>query len=279
MNQERPNEAIAKQIVERVMGIQLEHADTRGGVDYVSIDGAAALEVTAVTDEEKKKTRKAFAASMETTRRSLAAHARTGGPPRLKACWMVFTSDTQRRAKSFEQRVQPLIAELELADETSFDDQKAARHVLERGELSHIYQPLLDAGVQGAIPIDSNRTEDPEHVHFIFPSTGSGGRSSGSNESLDRLMDVLNKKTDNQTKLRNSGASRRHLFVWLDDDTEHEIARPLSQEESSLPDDRWGLPRTKPQLHSAITHLWVMHDRTRLGWLWDGKGWRELRDP
>ncbi|KQV05015.1 hypothetical protein [Leifsonia sp. Root112D2] len=60
MNQERPNEAVAKQIVERVMGIELTHADTHGGVDYLSLDGTVALEVTAVTDGEKKGARGAL---------------------------------------------------------------------------------------------------------------------------------------------------------------------------------------------------------------------------
>lgn len=54
MNQERPNEAVARRIVERVMGMGREHADTHGGVDYVSPDRTVALEVTAVTEGKKK---------------------------------------------------------------------------------------------------------------------------------------------------------------------------------------------------------------------------------
>jgi hypothetical protein len=269
MNQERPNEAIAKQIVERVMGIQLKHADTHGGVDYISTDDTVALEVTAVTAGEKQGARAALSRSEA-----------KDSPTRLQGCWLVFASDTQERMKTFVQRVQPAIAELEFAGKTYFDDQPALVHVFEEGELSHVYRPLLAAGVERATHVPHrDRPEDPDHVHRMFVSTGSGGSVSGSDESLDRLMEELNEKPDNATKLRASGADQRHLFVWLNDDTGYNIARPLSREAPSWGDDGWGLPTTEPQLDPAITHFWVVHARSLLGWLWDGETWQELRDP
>lgn len=220
MNRERPNEAIAKQIVERVMGIQLEHADTHGGVDYISTDGTVALEVTAVTDGEKQGARDALSRSKA-----------KGSPTRLQGCWLVFAADTPPRMRTFVQRVQPAIAELEFAGETSFDQRRAEVHVIERGELSHIYRPLLVAGVERAVHAPHrNHPEEPEHLHRLWVSTGSGGSVSGSDESLDLLMEALSEKPDNPTKLRASGAERGHLFVWLDDDTWNNIARPLSGE-------------------------------------------------
>jgi hypothetical protein len=101
---------------------------------------------------------------------------------------------------------------------------------------------------------------------------------SGSDESLDRLMEELNKKTDNPTKLRASAAQQRHLFVWLNDDIWDNIARPLSHEAPSSVDDGWGLATTEPPLDPSITYLWVVHARSRPGWLWDGERWREMRD-
>ena len=268
MNQERPNEANAKQIVERVMGIQLQHADTHGGVDYTSTDRSIALEVTAVTTGEKRGARAALFKSEE-----------KGSPTRLQGCWHVFAPDTQERMKTFVQRVQPKIAELEFADKTYFEDQSALLHVLEGGELSHVYLPLLEAGVEMATRVPHpDHPEDPKHVHGIFVSTGSGGSVSGSNESLVLLMEELNEKLDNAEKLRESGADERHLFVWLDDDTRYEIVRPLSREAPFKADVGWGLPTIKPQLDDAVTQLWVMHARSRLGWRWDGATWQELRD-
>lgn len=269
MNQERPNEAIAKQIVERVMGIQLEHADTHGGVDYISTDGTVALEVTAVTAGEKQGARAALSRSEA-----------KGSPTRLQGCWLVFTSDTQERMKTFVQRVQPAIAELEFAGETYFDDQRARVHVFEGGKLSHVYRPLLVAGVERATHVpERDLAEDTDHVHRIFVSTGGGGSVSGSDESFDLLMHELNEKPDNAMKLRTSGADQRHLYVWLNDDSRYDIARPLSREAPSWADDGWGLPTVEPRLDPAVTHFWVVHARTRLGWLWDGGMWQELRAP
>jgi hypothetical protein len=42
MNKERRNEREAKGIVEKVLGVELEHSDKDGGVDYRSTDGHAA---------------------------------------------------------------------------------------------------------------------------------------------------------------------------------------------------------------------------------------------
>jgi hypothetical protein len=267
MNKERPNEAIAKQFVERVMGIRLEHADTHGGVDYLSPDGTVALEVTAVTDEQRKSARDALSKPA----------AKSSPRTPLQGCWMVFFLDTQPGMKTFRKRVHSAIADLEFAGETYFKRHRAKVHASQGGELSHIYQLLLDAGVERAVPYPCHLQEDPDHVHRLKLSPGSGGSVSDSDESLDRLMEELSKKTDNPTKLRASDAEQRHLFVWLNDDTSENIARPLSRDAPSWGDEEgWGLPTTKPQLDPAITHLWVMHDRTRLGWLWDGATWQEL---
>ena len=269
MNQERPDEAIAKQIVERVVGIRLEHADTHGGVDYISTDGTFAFEVTAVTDEQRKSARDALSKPA----------AKNSPGTGLQGCWMVILPDTQPGMKTFRKRVQSAIADLEFAGEAYFTRHRAKVHVDQGGGLSHIYQPLLDAGVERAVPYPCRLQEGPDHVHRLKLSPGSGGSVSGSNESLDRLMEELSKKTDNPTKLRASDAEQRHLFVWLNDDTSENIARPLSRDPPSRGGEGWGLPTTKPQLDPAITHLWVMHDRTRLGWLWDGETWQALCDP
>ncbi|KRF03232.1 hypothetical protein ASH00_15720 [Arthrobacter sp. Soil782] len=268
MNQERPDETIAKQIVEQVMGIQLEHADTHGGVDYKSSAGDVALEVTTVTEGARKGTREALSKSEA-----------LGSTTELQACWIVHAMDTQPRMKNFVQQVQQAIAELEFAGETRFDREDAAAHMVEKGDLSHIYQPLLQAGVERAIHFPHpDRPEDPDHIHRIHTVTGSGGSVSGSDESLDRLVKALDKKTDNPAKLRASGAEQRHLFVWLDDDTSFSIGRPLAHGFPNWADEGWGLPTTAPKLDPAITHFWVVHNRSGLGWLWDGEKWQELRD-
>lgn len=270
MNQERPNETHAKEIVERVMGIELKHADTHGGVDYLSPDGGVALEVTAVTDGGKQGARDALFKSKT-----------EGSPARLQGCWIIKVAENEPGMKTFVQRVQPAIAELEFVGETRFEQQRAMVHVIEKGALSHVYLPLLKAGVESAdyFAHPYRREEDPDHVHRLHLVTVSGGSVNGSDESLDLLMDTLNKKRDNPAKLRASGAEQRHLFVWLDGDTWFKIARPLGHEAPAWADEGWGLPTIEPPLDPAITHLWVVHARSLRGWLWDGERWRELRDP
>lgn len=269
MNKEGPEEVVAKELVQRILGIQLDHADINGGVDYLSKDRRVALEVTKVTDEEKKDTRRTFEKS-----------AKEGSAASLQACWMVTVSETQRPAKNFEQRVQPLIAELESVGVTSFDEQDAANHVDDNGELSYIYKPLLDAGVADARPLEE-RPDRPEHAHRVRRSTWGEGLVQDSNGALMELINELHdpKRKDNLVKLRDSGAQERHLFVWLDDDTVGSISHPLSHGAPSGADEEWGAPDGMPPLHPAITHLWVMHQRSGSGWRWDGEKWRTLHEP
>lgn len=269
MNQERSNELLAKQIVEKIMDVELEYADTHGGVDYLSPDGSIALEVTAVFDGENEGAREALRKSTK----------KGASEAPLQGCWLVLIKEAQPRMKTFVQRVQPAIAALELAGETRFDDQRAGLHVLQQGPLSSLYRPLLEAGVEMAVygPHAANAA-DPEHVHELIVSTGSGGTVGGSNEALAELLAALEPKTDNSRKLLASGAELRHLFVWLNDDTPYNIARPLERDAPSWSDEGWGVPSAAPRLDSAITHLWVVHHRSRRGWLWDGDSWRELRD-
>lgn len=269
MNLERDNEDTARKIVEKLLGIQLKHADLNGGVDYLSNDHNVALEVTRVTDEAKRDTRRTFEKS-----------AAEGSKASLHTCWTVTVSETHWPAKDFEQRVQPLIAELESAGVASFNRQDAIDHVDDEDELSDIYGQLLDAGVDAA-QLSEERSDCPEHAHRVAVSTWGGGPVSDSNVALVELIKELNKpeRDDNLEKLRRSGAKERHLFVWLDDDTAGIISHPLSHGAQSGTDEQSRTPSGMPPLNSAITHLWIMHERSGLGWLWDGERWRTLREP
>ncbi|MBB2975112.1 hypothetical protein FHX49_000653 [Microbacterium endophyticum] len=267
VNQERPNELVAKQIVEERLGVELEHADTHGGVDYKSADGKIALEVTAVTQGGNKGARDALKKSVKK------------GVPGvdLATCWLVFAPEGQANMKTFIQRVQPALAELERVGESYFRRERAAIHTIEGGPLAEIYRTLLNAGVEMASSAPHEvKSDAPSHVHQVLVSTGSGGSVSGSDESLERLLDALSDKIDNPQKLAATGAVQRHLFVWVNDDTWHNIARPLSRTSPSWADEGWGAPSVAPTLDPAITHFWVMHERSRLGWFWDGKTWSAL---
>ena len=194
----------------------------------------------------------------------------------LQTCWLVFTSETQPRLKTFRQRVHLALVDLEVTGETLFDRGRAETHLIERGPLSHIYQPLLAAGVERAVAAQDHR-HNP-HAHRVIVSLGSGGSSGGSDQALYLLIEMLSEKEDNARKLAASGVDHRHLFVWIDDDARYDIARPLTHEPPSWGEERFGTPSTPPALDPAITHLWVVHESSRMGWLWDGKTWQELHD-
>lgn len=269
MNQERPNEAAAKRIVERVMGIRLEHADKHGGVDYISPDHTVALEVTAMTEGTKRGAREALSRSKS-----------IGSQTELQGCWLVFAADNQPKMKTFIQRVQPAIAKLEFAGETSFDKQRNAVRILGGDERTRIYMRLIEAGVERATFLPpSDDSIEKHHVHSLIVLTGSGGSTGGSNDSLGLLMEALRPKVDNAKKLANSAADQRHLFVWLDDDTPYGISRPLIRSEPSWSEKGWSAPTDKPSLDKAITHLWVVHGGSRRGWFWDGFTWHQLSEP
>jgi hypothetical protein len=266
MNQERPDEAIAKQIVEGVLGVSLEHADTTGGVDYLSSDSRVALEVTRVTDGRKIGAWKAFRHSRDASASS----------PRLDSCWIVFVSDTQPGMKTIHQRVEPMLAALEAAGVDHYFAQRDLVRALEGHELGETFRELAAAGVERGSAVTHDA--DASHVHRALVSMGSGGSASGSDEALERLIGELEGKPDNALKLRESGAENRHLFVWIDDDTPFDISRPLSRDAPSWDDGHFGVPSRRPELDPAITHLWVVHERSRRGWLWNGDTWRALRD-
>ncbi len=252
MNKERDDEREAKRIVAKTLGITLDHADKHGGVDYRSTDGLHAVEVTRVTDGRVRAGRHALAASRE-----------TGAPVReLRTCWVMSAPATQKQLNTFRQRVHPALVELELTGETSFEARRAAAHDHRGGRSSHIYQPLLDAGVQwaSARPSHTHRAG----THRVIPTLGSGGTvSDDTDEALDLLTEALSRKPDNEKKLGASGTEHRHLFVWVDDDTRYDIARPLSREGNER--EGFGPPSRPPSLDPVITRLWVVHQESRLG--------------
>ncbi|WP_053385954.1 hypothetical protein [Leucobacter japonicus] len=265
MNAEHADERAAKAIVECTLGIKLVHADKTGGVDYLSADQRFAVEVTRVTDGRRRAGRKALDSSRKTA-------APTG---ELRTCWVTMASDTQWGLGKFIQQVHPALVALEHAGETDFNRQRAAVHVLDGGPLSPIYRTLIMAGVERASAVPDH--EHRQHVHRVVPSLGSGGTASGSNEALRLLVGALAEKEDNAQKLKAAGAKQRHLFVWIDDDTQFSIARPLSREAPAW-HDGFGVPTEPPAIGAAITHLWIVHEGSRMGWFWDGHTWREFKE-
>lgn len=276
MNREGPDEIDAKRVVQRVLGIQLEHADKYGGVDYRSLDGHIAVEVTRVTRGDRRKSRKAIDQSVKK---------QTSSAP-LSMCWVATTPETGVRLNSFVQTVQPALARLEAAGVQNFERQRDAVEVILHStgtQRSPIVEPLmvlLNAGVETASAVPHREhDDDPDHQHRLHYGLLRPYTHKGSDDALPRILAELQDKTDNPKKLAESGAEARHLFVWVDGATDQEISRVLSGEAPSwVHDDSYGTPSVAPDLDPAITHLWVVHEGTRQGWLWDGESWQALKD-
>ena len=86
MNQGRKNEVRARNLVEHVTSLSFEYSDKTGGVDYLSRDGAAALEVTRFTDEKKRGVQAAYRkkskSSLLTSRK-------------LRSCWILMVPEAR----------------------------------------------------------------------------------------------------------------------------------------------------------------------------------------
>lgn len=107
MNHERPDEVAAKRIIEKRLRerVRLEHADRLGGVDYLTSDGKIAVEVTRVTDGDVKNGRDALKRSREKAVAELP----------LQACWLVIISEKLHGQNTIQQRVHPMLVDLEAA--------------------------------------------------------------------------------------------------------------------------------------------------------------------
>ena len=109
--------------------------------------------------------------------------------------------------------------------------------------------------------------------HRIDIVRASGYSASGSDAALALIEEDLNEKHDNFGKLR--GADERHLYVWVDGDTDLAVARPFR---GGKPDewDHFGLPTRSPKLNEPVDHLWIIDRATSKGWVWRSAGWVSL---
>jgi hypothetical protein len=290
-NKARPEELHALAIAERVLGIELIHTDSNGQVDLQSadpvgsLDGEVAIEVTTVTSQERIATLKRLRKTIEERASKIPGNL---PPVVLKNCWIVLAPDTQPNVHKTVRLAEKHLALLEKHNVSRFDSLQIARRPQGGGsgakELDGAYARLAQLGIQLASVVagcerEVERDGSP-HRHKAVFSLGSGGSASGSNESVGLLCQALAGRSDNLQKLHISGAKRRHLFVWVDDDTQFSIARPLARIEPEEGDGgQFGLPTVAPNLGPSVTDLWVVHSRSLRGWYWDSESWRSLEKP
>lgn len=290
-NKARPEELHALAVAQRVLGIKLLHTDSNGQVDIQSVDslgsldGKVAIEVTTVTKQARIATRERMRKTLEQER---AAETQDNMlPALLNTCWIIIASDTQPGAHKLRRQAEKHLAVLEKNQTTRFDPQRDIVPVREldpaSNELREARIALARLGIQVAEAVPNHIREtgpdDIPHRHKVVVSLGSGGSASGSNESVELICAALGDRADNPKKLRASGAKHKHLFVWIDEDTSHSIARPLA---GNMPEwaaeEQFGVPTAAPNLDETVTHLWVVHSGSLRGWYWDSGTWRALQE-
>jgi hypothetical protein len=266
-SKERPEEVEARAIVEVAIGASLDHADSNGDVDYrfTTADGRkGALEVTTVTDPKNKIARHQW----------IKESPKYGPSPSLKECWQVWIDDTDVRYKGLLDRLEPALATLEAADRR-FNRGRQHEFFGSPEPERRAAQVLAREKVTQAMPYpELCRAEGHEPPHRIGIVRESGWSASGSNAALALIEDDLNAKPDNFGKLR--GADEKHLFTWVDHDTDLAVARPFRGGQVTKW-DHFGLPTRPPELMESVDQLWIIDRATSTGWTWTAtSGWASL---
>lgn len=266
VNKERPEEIEARAIVERITGISWEHHDANGAADYITSDhSTAAMEVTTVTNQELKG--------------SVAMLARLRNTPypdsRLDCCWSMTIDEQHRALKGIESRVANAIAGLQLHGISSVNEWEWATYIWGGHAAGGTVALLAQDSVQAAYRSPELCAAMSTHsTHYIVFMSSGGGSASGSEASLSLILTELLGREDNFKKLRAESVDQRHLFVWLDDQTDFAVARPLDRQDDSRW-DHFGLPNSPPELPD-VDQLWIVHRLSRRGWHWTGHLWEAV---
>lgn len=180
----------------------------------------------------------------------------------LKGSWLVSIETDSVRFKRIWRDIVPLLRRLEDRKLPEGVDAMLAGYVLPQDDLVDEIAGLQKIGVTAVSLLPE--TEGVARLHLAL----SGGFvAAGSDSALGLLESELDAKPDNFRKLSEAGVDETHLFVWLDNQTDGAVARPLM----SAPDPQmghFGLPSRAPNLAFEVDHLWVVHLGTGYGWWW-----------
>jgi hypothetical protein len=267
-NPEHDDEIDAKNVVHNQTSHRFEHADHFGGVDYRSLDGAVAMEVTTVTDGAQKAATKPRAALLNTETPS----------PETTGCWWVTIDDEHPRLKGLEGRVIGTLPALEAEGVTEYWSWSGYTLLRAHPALQDTVGTLAREHVEHAVQTPEMCQRDGnDHVHKVFWSTSGAFTASGSDSALTAIESALNGKPDNFQKLADADATTTVLFVWVDRDTDGSITRPLHDAVG----ERWdhfGVPSRGPALDGDVDELWIVHRQTRRGWRWAAGRWSALEN-
>ncbi|GAA1142457.1 hypothetical protein [Ornithinicoccus hortensis] len=266
---EREDERHARELLERQLGVQLELTDLGGKriADYrfVRPDGrVGVVEVTSVTNPDRKVNDVAWSGEL--------------GPfpvDDLRRSWMVFLPESAR-AKGVRSRIHSALKLLEAEGKDSFD-----RHRPPVDWTSSGARIAWSPGGRALAAAEADRAnaydEGDGAVHLSLATHGSFV-AKGSDASVTLIFGELAAKPDNYDKLREATGDEKHLFVWLDGQTDYEISRPL-MDDPAQQYEHFRLPTGDPDVEPVVDVLWIVHRGSMRGWFWSrGSGWSSVGD-
>lgn len=267
---ERPNEIEARVFLSEQLGVEMRHADTNGGVDYLfdAPEGrTGAVEVTTVTSAQAKAGNAAWLRMRQEQQPTRA----------VQQCWRVVLDEERAVYQGVIDRLIPHLAALENAGVHSFDENQLP--VWLTGGSHDVRAAATGLRAHAVVQAAVVERSAPHDEHHVFVSRMGGWTAKGSDDSLRLLEQELSGRPDNARKLAAANVDQEHLFVWVDDDTPGEIARPFRG--GHVSDwDHFGLPSRDPELPDHISDLWIVDRRSSAGWRWSrGQGWSAVSAP
>jgi len=261
---ERPNERRAVRLLEQTTGGQVTLHDTHGrssAFDYhldVAGEEPAAVEVTTYTEQEAR-------AAMARWERYAAQGIDLNG---LQRWWTVAVT----RSTPFKELKHRLAEPLLTLEAQGVHELTPPHGPFLRGNpgLLTAAEELRKLDVQ---VLRSGLPHDGLAAGHVDVNVGHGATTGlGAEPPLQLLEQFLSdpdKMKDVRGKLADSGASRRHAFIWLDGSSELAAWWLLGNSEFELPD-------RPPQLPQEITDVWWTAGGR--GWRWDSQpnAWSEL---
>ncbi|MGY1829297.1 hypothetical protein ACI8AA_02585 [Geodermatophilus sp. SYSU D01180] len=259
----RPEEDLARTVIEQTLGLPVELNDTCGrqGAWDFTINPAGepqALEVVRYLDP--KSIRNAAA-----SKRYMSGEVRIAG---LRRVWQLYVDDNGRHPNYSRLKRQlraPLLA-AEAAGSTEIEAYD--RWTLSKPIVQPIAAALAELNLVRAWALDAPSPDLEGQVWVVTGRSFSTGL--GSEPGLLELEEYLSSAEieDVRGKLASSGMARRHAFVWLHSTGAASSWRLFGKADESE------LPGRPPRLPDEITDVWWLSGGR--GWRWSPDGWSEL---
>lgn len=257
---ERKDEREAREVVEKVLGVELFFADLNGDVDFRFIrdNRQVALEVSRLTRSRDRQ------GSYEWSRESKSFDA-----PQLRSSWLVLT-DGYPRFDGIDADLGQALHHLEIHSLDCYGESmdwwlgrvptlNIALHLFRQRKVRAAYAYQREGS--------SKDVEGISKIHLGISGTWMSDGPNGAVEELNKCLalPLVTKKFD---KLDRAGADERHLWLWVDSFTLGRLREPIRDF-----DDHRSLPVVAPDLPSFISHLWLVDDVAKHGWLWAANQW------